>query len=142
MPYLKRGHWDSVPFSNSGGGCGAAMRTMCIGLIFNKPSQLEQLVAVAIESGRMTHNHPTGKYLLTHFCHACSSFISGYAGFLGGVVAALFTAYALQGVPVHQWGQKMVDEALPVCMKYLSDTGRFWDEYVNNNALSYFEQKW
>jgi ADP-ribosylarginine hydrolase len=122
IPYLKQGKWNELPFSSSAGGCGAAMRTACIGLLFDKPNQVNDLLEVSIEASRMTHNHPTG--------------------FFGGVVAALFTSYALQRVPIYEWGRRMVNCILPKCVEYLKNNGRNFKEYSQKDHLSFFETKW
>jgi ADP-ribosylarginine hydrolase len=57
-PLVPKGY--VIPFNPRGGGCGAGMRAMCIGLMFPRDDQVEMLIEVAVESGRMTHNHPTG----------------------------------------------------------------------------------
>ncbi len=73
-PDIPNGH--RIPFNHFGGGCGAAMRACPIGLLYPDEKDVYTLIAVAIESGRMTHNHPTG--------------------FLGAVTASLFVSYAIQ----------------------------------------------
>lgn len=65
-----------IPYSHYSGGSGAAVRACAVGLLFPHPEQIHDLVAVAIESARMTHNSIT----------AC----------LGAVAAALFITYSLQ----------------------------------------------
>uniref|UniRef100_A0A4W5LGX4 Uncharacterized protein n=1 Tax=Hucho hucho TaxID=62062 RepID=A0A4W5LGX4_9TELE len=43
-----------------GSGFGAATKAMCVGMKYWQPERLDNLVEVSIETGRMTHNHPTG----------------------------------------------------------------------------------
>ena len=52
-------NWNKIPYSQlKGGGCGASMRAACIGLFYRK--NLSKLIAVTIETGRVTHHNPVG----------------------------------------------------------------------------------
>lgn len=76
-------------FDKNSGGSGASMRSPVFGLYFRNPKDINKLMESCILSSIITHNHPTG--------------------YLGGLATALFTHYAINDIPIDEWGFKMID---------------------------------
>ncbi len=108
---------SKIIYSDSMGGNGAAMRTHYIGIHFK---DIQKIIKVAIMSSKLTHNYPLG--------------------FLGGMVTAVFTHYAINNVEPWKWCDnllkleedgiidKIVKELDPsIFDNYMKDKEEFWD---------------
>ena len=77
---------ESIPCSKNMGGNGAAMRTGPIGIKWYNNE--EKIIEEAIKASVLTHNY--------------------YIGYMGGVVSALFSAYALNNIDPKLWINKLL----------------------------------
>jgi ADP-ribosylglycohydrolase len=104
-------------YMKSGGGNGAAMRSLCIGLLFHSEKDFEQLVDMSITLAKLTHNAPIG--------------------FLAGFTSAYFVSLGIREVKVENWATLLITHLeSPLIKKYVNteNTAEFLDyiTYVNN----------
>lgn len=114
--------WNKMKYMKNGGGSGGSMRSMCIGLAFPGKKNRSQLIKVAIISGMITHNNAVG--------------------YLGSLVSALFTAYAIEDIKPDKWPFKLVgllesDTIDKFIKKCRPDT---YEDYIRDK--DYFLDKW
>jgi ADP-ribosylarginine hydrolase len=113
--------WNHMDYDFKYGGSGASMRSSCIGLIYHGEENRDNLMSVAIETSRITHNSSTG--------------------YLGGYVAALFTALAIENVDIKKWPFILMDIFNNrKISKYIQSIGRDVGDYENDKH--YFIKKW
>ena len=76
-------NWKMFAYSKLAGGNGGAMRTMCLGLVFFNTNNLIALIESSIMISSITHPN-------------CISFI-------GSIISALFTSYAIKDMILETW---------------------------------------
>jgi hypothetical protein len=98
------------------GGNGAAMRTHYIGIHF---TDIKKIIEISIMSSRLTHNYTLG--------------------FLGGMLTAVFTHWAINDIPPWEWCNKLIElyekniiddiikNTTDIFDKYKEDKQHFWD---------------
>ncbi len=87
LKLLKKGvTLKNMPIKSNMGGNGAAMRTGPIGLVWKNDE--EKIIEESIIASRVTHNY--------------------YIGFLGGMITALFTSYAINKINPWEWVDRML----------------------------------
>lgn len=117
-------HWSKYPYfaSTSNCGCGAAMRSASLGVALAGPHRRPLLVATAVESGRLSHNH--------------------VSGLLSAVIPPLFVAYALEGRPISTWGRAFVEEGISATHAYCVATGRDLGFLGDGKAFQFCARLW
>ncbi|KAL9656224.1 hypothetical protein ABK040_007840 [Willaertia magna] len=99
------------------------MRSSPIGLYYSGEKNRYELIRTAIESGRITHNHVNG--------------------FMGALVSALFTAYAIESIEPKKWGHLFMNNDYNKCLDYLINDAKRDAEQIRIDMAKFkakFEQ--
>jgi ADP-ribosylglycohydrolase len=88
LDILKNREWNEIPYNSNHKGNGSAMRSGCIGIFYVGKFNRENLIMLAVECSRITHNSAIA--------------------ILGSVTAALFTSYSIEKIPIELWPRKLL----------------------------------
>lgn len=94
------------------------MRAACIGLGLN---DLDKIIAIGVQSGRITHHNPIG--------------------YLGSVVAGCFTYFALKKISPDAWAALLFEEVFPKAKIYVEKANRQVKENLSK-SWDYFIESW
>lgn len=86
---INKNNWETFKYMPNGGGCGASIRCMPIGLVYFGEENRNKLLEISIQSSRITHNNPTA--------------------YLGGFATALFSALAMEKILPEKWLDILID---------------------------------
>ena len=112
---------NKLDYDSSHGGNGAAMRTSVIGLIYYKEEDVDKLIKNSIIASRVTHNYSLG--------------------YLGGLITALFTSYAIRDIPVWEWIDKMFELYDSNKIDQYMETTDVYSQYIEEKDNLFFD-KW
>lgn len=83
--------------------------------------------------------HLIQRWILWYLCIFILVPLFSLAGYLGSLASALFTALAVQRVPLELWGLRLL-ESLPVALEYIRSTGK--DAECHVEVWDYFRESW
>jgi ADP-ribosylglycohydrolase len=75
--------YHNLVYNSEAGGNGSAMRTLCIGMCYFGENNRESLIDLSLDASVITHYNAYG--------------------YLAGLNASLFVAFALEGIPIKKW---------------------------------------
>jgi ADP-ribosylarginine hydrolase len=115
---------QNIVYDKQYGGNSPTIRAIPIGLVFY--NDIDQLIKVSIETGRLTHNY--------------------IYGYMGSFIGALFTSFAFKKIMPWEWVNRLIDILLSDKIeKYLQSTFGY-DEYKKDidkiiNIFSDYQEK-
>jgi ADP-ribosylglycohydrolase len=115
-------HYDAryAPYDDFAGGNGAAMRTLCIGMCLSGNKNIGKLVDLSIISSQLTHNNASG--------------------YLGGFNAALFTALAIEEIPIKKWPYILIEYLKSESLKAYLSLDNMDQIYDHNQYIRYWQK--